>query len=87
MTEGDGISYPSWTSDSRFIDYNDMSSSRYCKRIMVGETHPQEVTNLKGLRSRGTDLGEWSGLTPENSRLFVWDTSVQEIYALDVEWP
>lgn len=37
-----------------------------------------------GLPFRG---GLWGGLAPDNSRLFVRDTSTQEIYALDVDLP
>jgi hypothetical protein len=31
--------------------------------------------------------GQWSGLTPDGVPLFTRDTSVMEIYALDVELP
>ena len=32
-------------------------------------------------------LGDWSGITPDGSPLFVRDVSTDEIYALDLELP
>jgi hypothetical protein len=32
-------------------------------------------------------IGEWSGLAPDGSALFVRDLSTQEVYALDLELP
>jgi hypothetical protein len=44
--------------------------------------------SLKGIsRAASNMVGEWSGLTPDAFPLFTRDTSIQEIYALDVELP
>jgi hypothetical protein len=44
--------------------------------------------SLSDLRRLQTTLsGTWSGTAPDGSRLYVQDLSVQEVYALDVEFP
>jgi hypothetical protein len=59
-----------------------------CRRIRVGKNQPEDLFSLSGLpRFFGGNFGSWSGMGPEDSRLFVRDASSQEIYALDVELP
>jgi len=42
------------------------------------------LANLKGI-PRTVD--GWTGVAPDGSPLIVHDTLIQEIYALDVDWP
>jgi hypothetical protein len=47
----------------------------------------ERVISLKGLRRFWGQLGQWTGLAPDDSLLLVRDTSSQEIYALDWQAP
>jgi hypothetical protein len=53
----------------------------------LGEHRPEDLFSLSSLRRYHGILGLWGGLAPDNSRLFVRDTSTQEIFALDVDLP
>jgi hypothetical protein len=46
-----------------------------------------EILLYPSLSQRVTRPGSWSGLAPDGTPLFVRDTSTQEIYALDVQFP
>ena len=43
------------------------------------------AARLKGFQAAGGAFGNWSGLAPDESPLFVRDASIQELYALDWE--
>jgi hypothetical protein len=42
---------------------------------------------LNGIHRYFGTWGSWSGMAPDDSRLFVRDASTQDIYALDVDLP
>jgi serine/threonine protein kinase/Tol biopolymer transport system component len=82
------VSYGGWSSDSRYFYYdNAFADNPTCRRIRLGEHHPEDLFSLSSLRRYHGIFGVWGGLAPDNSRLFVRDTSTQEIYALDVDLP
>jgi Tol biopolymer transport system component/predicted Ser/Thr protein kinase len=82
------VDYPYWSADSRYVYYdNFLIENAKCRRIKVGETHPEDIFSLKGLRRYFGTWGSWSGLAPGDSRLFVRDVSTQDVYALDVHLP
>jgi hypothetical protein len=57
-------------------------------RICLADRRMQHVVDLRpaGELVYGR-FGWWSGLAPDDSILELRDTSVQEIYALDVKFP
>ena len=89
VNEPNNVDYPSWSSDSQYVIYNNINvSNPKCRRIRVGKNQSEDLFSLNGLpRFFGRNFGSWSGMAPDNSRLFVRDASSQEIYALDVELP
>jgi dipeptidyl aminopeptidase/acylaminoacyl peptidase len=88
LTDAGNVSYGSWSSDSRYLYYdNVVADNPTCRRVKLGEHHPEDLFSLSSLRRYNGIWGWWGGITPDNSRLFVRDTSTQEIYALDVELP
>jgi Tol biopolymer transport system component len=85
VTDADGIEYPAWSSDSRYLLYGTEAG---CKRVRVGDSHPGELFSIKGLsRYLTAEFGPWSDNTPDNSRMFVRDVGSVDIYALDVDFP
>jgi len=89
LTEPGNISYPTWSKDSRYVYFdNFLTSQPTARRVKVGDTKVESLYSLSGLRRlQTTPSGTWSGTTPDGSRLYVQDLSVQEVYALDVEFP
>ena len=85
INETGSVSWPTWSSDGRYIYYqNVLPKSPAYRRVKLGETHSQLAVDLKDLHQWGTN---WAGLTPEGSPLFVRDEGTDEIYVLDVELP
>lgn len=88
FTESDNFDYPYWSADSRYVYYvNVATRNPRCRRLKVGENHPEDLFSLKGLHRFFGIWGSWNGQALDDSRLFVRDASTQEIYALDVDFP
>ena len=84
MTDPEGVGYPTWTSDSRYVQYR--AQTNY-KRVRVGDQHPEVLFSIQGLLEYSTEAGNWTELASDGSSMFVHDASVQDIYTLDVEFP
>ena len=89
LTERGNIAFPTWSKDSKYIYFdNFMTDHPTARRVKVGDTQSEELFSLSGLRRfSGTPSGTWGGLSPEGDRLYVEDTSVQEIYSLQLQLP
>ena len=88
LTELSG-SYPNWSRDSQCIYFNndrDMRMPVY--RVCLKDRKPQLVVNLAKLGTLATGtFGQWTGMAPDGSILAVRDNSIEEIYALEAQWP
>jgi eukaryotic-like serine/threonine-protein kinase len=88
VTEAANVDYPFWSSDSRYVYYDNFGTENpFCLRVKVGSHDPEKLFSLNGLRRFFWIWGSWSGQAPDDSRLFVRDVSTQDIYALDVDFP
>jgi serine/threonine protein kinase/WD40 repeat protein len=87
LTERGNIAYPSWTKDSTYIYFDNFLTERpTARRVKLGASQSEELFSLSELpRFQGMMSGVWSGLSPDNFRLYARDQSTQEIYALDLE--
>ena len=52
-------------------------------RLRLSDRSIERVTSLKGVRRSFSDMGWWTGVTPDGSPMVLRDTSIEEIYALD----
>ena len=81
--------FPVWSKDAKYLYF----SSPYEKgtpffRLRVADHKLESVANANLTRGVAWGIwGAWTGLAPDNSPLLLRDTSMQEIYALDVVWP
>jgi eukaryotic-like serine/threonine-protein kinase len=81
------INYGNWSADGRYFYWDNVNIAiPYCHRIRVGQHKSEDVFVLTPLRRYFGNLGSWGGQAPDSSRLFVRDTSTQDVYALDVAW-
>jgi eukaryotic-like serine/threonine-protein kinase len=85
ITDADGIGYPSWTADDRYVVYRALQST--LKRIGVGKNDPEVLFSFKGLVEYQTEAGGWTDLAPDGSSMFIRDNSTQDVYSLDVDFP
>jgi len=89
LDSGHSYDYPMWSRDSNYIYFsNSFETGTPFYRLRVADNKLERVTNVNLTRgvAWGT-FGQWTGLAPDNSPLLLRDTSMQEIYALDVQWP
>jgi eukaryotic-like serine/threonine-protein kinase len=89
LTEPGNIAYPTWSKDGTYICFDNFLTERpTTRRVKLGADHSEELLSLSALRQfEAFASGTWSGMAPDGSRLYAQDLSVQEIYALDVEFP
>jgi Tol biopolymer transport system component len=83
------IGFPSWSRDAKYVYYDYYATTsterNSFRRVKVGQTRSEFLIDLRDLhRYRGSS---WSGLTPDDSALFIRDLSTDEIYSLEVELP
>jgi Tol biopolymer transport system component/DNA-binding winged helix-turn-helix (wHTH) protein len=85
-TQADHVDNPTWSHDGEYIyfDREDGETYRGIFRVKVSDGKMEQVANFSNLQRIAP---WWSGLTPDDSPLILRDTGIQEIYALEVEWP
>ncbi len=82
--EGRGyIDYICWSRAGDSVYFNTPTSIH---RVGLHDRKVALVSSLQDVRL-AQSLGEWFGLAPDDSPLVLRDTSIQEIYALDVDLP
>ncbi|MCU1242968.1 MAG: serine/threonine protein kinase [Candidatus Acidoferrum typicum] len=89
LDSGHSYNYPMWSRDAKYIHFSNPFESGtpfYRSRIADGKLEHIANANLTRGVAWGT-FGQWTGLGPDDSPLLIRDTSMQEIYALDVQWP
>ena len=89
VSEPGVIGFPNWSHDGNYVYYDQTFTEHPTfRRVKVGQTHSELLVDLKGLqRYMFAAAGEWSGVAPDGSGIFVRDLSSDEIYALDLELP
>jgi Tol biopolymer transport system component/DNA-binding winged helix-turn-helix (wHTH) protein len=87
---GDAIlSYSSWSRDSRYVYYNTFGSGDEVTtvyRVAIARRKPEIVVKPKGFPQAQT-LGKWFALAPDDSPLLLRDASVNEVFALRMQFP
>jgi len=85
----DSVGHLAWSRNGTYI-YFDAATENGVSIYRVGSRdHKLErVTAIPPPIGLAFGLfGPWTGLDPDDSPLLMRDTSVQEIYALDMQWP
>jgi len=79
------IGFPSWSHDGRYIYFDSIfSDDPAFYRVAISDHKLERLTGLSGIRRLWGEMGEWTGLAPDDSLLLTRDASHQEVYAL--EW-
>jgi serine/threonine protein kinase len=80
------VAYPTWSRDGRYVYFNGiLNNEEGYYRVQISDHKLERIFSLKGFQAAGGAFGNWSGLAPDESPLLVRDSSIQEIYALDLE--
>ena len=89
LDSGHSYNYPMWSRDAKYIYFsNPFENGTPFYRLRVADGKLEHVANANLTRgvAWGT-FGQWTGLAPDDAPLLIRDTSMQEIYSLDVLWP
>jgi Tol biopolymer transport system component len=76
-----------WSADGKSVFYVRRGAQPAILRVSIADHKVEEILNLKELRQTGFRGAVWTGLTPDDSPLFLKDIGTQEIYALDLRLP
>jgi hypothetical protein len=81
-------SYPNWSHDGKCVYFNNpFVKDLPVYRVCLDNRKPELVVNLAnfGRLAQGR-FGWWTGLGPDDSILAIRDISIEEIYALDLNF-
>jgi len=82
------VAYPTWSRDGRYLYFDGiLDNQEGYFRVRTADGKLERLFSLMGFQAAGGAFGNWSGLAPDETPLFVRDVSIQEIYALDWERP
>jgi len=82
------IGYPTWSHDGQYLYFDSiLSDDPAFFRMRISDRKLERLFSLKAVRRFWGELGEWTGLAPDDSPLLVRDISSQEVYALDFQAP
>jgi hypothetical protein len=76
------VSYPAWARDSASLFVTEDGRR---VRYRVADGRREVVHSFEGLRQINRLLGPWAGHAPDDSILALRDTSIDEIFALELE--
>jgi Tol biopolymer transport system component len=80
LTGANNINYQYWSSDSRYIYYDNFATDHpMCHRIKVGETRPEDLFSLSGLRAAISDSGDRGAARRRMTRGFLCATRAPRI--------
>ena len=82
------LGYMTWSPDSKYIGFDtSFTADPGFFRVRAADGQIRRVVSLKNIHRFFPQWGEWSGMAPDGSPLFVRDISTQEIYELDWQLP
>jgi dipeptidyl aminopeptidase/acylaminoacyl peptidase len=84
------VAYPSWSHEGRYLYFHNpwTGKDNRIARLRVSDNSIETVAEVNSaVRSTALTVGQWFGLTPDDSPVLPRDISTQEIYALEIEWP
>jgi len=82
-----GFNDPTFSHDGKYVYFSDVEAATIY-RLRLGEKKPEAIAKIDapgGMKM--TDFWYWTGLAPDDSPLFLRDSSAREVYALDVDFP
>jgi Tol biopolymer transport system component/DNA-binding winged helix-turn-helix (wHTH) protein len=73
-----------WSRDSEYVYFHTASPDLGLYRAHILSKNVERLASLSAFASMHDD---WLGVAPDGSPLIIGDTRIDEVYALDVQWP
>jgi Tol biopolymer transport system component len=86
LAKGEQLGYNLWSRDSRYVYMRENPGSPRIIRVHIPDGRVEEVVSLKGFPQLGDPSAGWFGLTPDADPIVIRDRSVQEIFALHLNF-
>ena len=92
------VAYPNWSHDGKYLYFHhegqefhaghEPAKGNRISRLRMADYKLETVVEV-GVEVRWIPLviGQWFGLTPDDSLVIPRNLSTQEIYALEMQWP
>jgi len=88
LAEGEQLGYNEWSHDGKYVYMRgSRGSAGAVLRVRIKDRMLEEILSLKDFPQLSEVAAGWIGLTPDDAPLLMRDRSVQEIYALDLNFP
>jgi Tol biopolymer transport system component/DNA-binding winged helix-turn-helix (wHTH) protein len=88
LAEGEELGYNEWSHDGKYVYMRgSRGSAGAVLRVRIKDLMLEEILSLKDFPQLSEVAAGWIGLTPDDALLLMRDRSVQEIYALDLNFP
>jgi len=87
VAEGEEVSYNEWSHDGKYIYFREnQGGAGELVRMRIKDHVLEHLLSLKDFPQPSDEFASWIGLTPDDAPLLMRDRSVQEIYALDLQF-
>jgi len=88
LLEGDQVGYNEWSHDGKYVYLREnRDGAGELVRVRIKGLVLEHLLSLKDFPQLSDPFASWIGLTPDDAPLLMRDRSVQEIYALDLNFP
>ena len=78
--------FPNWSHDGKYIYFEDFFQGEI-RRVQIPSQRFERVAEIRELRRPNEDAGWWSTSPYDGSPLVMRDMEIQEIYALELQFP
>src|SRR5262249_10306953 len=87
LAAGERFGFNEWSHDSKHIYLRrDVEGGSVLARVRIKDGRLEDVVSLKEFPQRCDTLALWIGFTPDGDPLLLRDRSIQEIYAIELEF-
>jgi len=87
LADGLQLGYNEWSHDGKYVYFREnQSGASKLVRVRMRDRMAEDVLSLKDFPQLPDILSLWIGLTPDDAPLLMRDRSIQEIYALELQF-
>jgi Tol biopolymer transport system component len=84
LAKEEAIRNLSWSRDSQCVYFHTGTETPALYRVNIESKKADRLASLAGFAG---EIDDWIGVAPDESPLLLRDTRIDEVYALDVQWP
>jgi hypothetical protein len=87
LAEGQEVGYNEWSHDGQYVYFRRLQGgTAELARVRIKDRTVQSVLSLKDVPLLSDGFANWIGMTPDDAPLVMRNRSIQEFYALDLQF-